>query len=348
MLTQTTPSSYRSRRSWLQRLSPSSTNYVGIDIGVDYVKVATLGEKRDSVRSSRSSEIGWLSRAEFPLPIDPSVPPSPEWVDIVADVLEQRLPRCVDDEFNFAVLSLPATWIHYQTTPKAELGATKSQCDEMFGASIFQSDAHLSAWPAVGGKDHLVVAATADSAARQIADAVANTGYDVQGILPHGVALLMAAPALTSLTPWAVLLLERTGGMVAMRNELGCGMCRNLPACPIASDEPLFLDEIEPWLANIASEVEATQRYTSRLSGEQDKDSPILVCGRTAQMAGVDVALATVLGRPVATWRYGGRHRPSQSAPLLDPQHSDASMAVAISLACCSLQGKGQTGRPSG
>jgi hypothetical protein len=251
----------------------------------------------------------------------------------------------VDADHNHAVISLPLPWIHYQTTSESEIAATQSGCDAMFAASIFQSTAHLSRWPVVAGKDQYLLAATAESAACRIAESIAGIGYHVQAILPHGVALLGAAPTLTSLTPSAVLLLELSGGLVALRNDDGCGLCRNLPACSIPAGQQPFLEEIEPWLQEITSEFNATSRYAARLSGEVDRQSPILICGRAGHIQGMDAALATMLGRPVAVWRYAGRARPHCHASILDPNHSDANIAVSLSLACCGLQSLTTAGR---
>jgi hypothetical protein len=227
-------------------------------------------------------------------------------------------------------------------------------CDAMFAASIFQCKAHVSRWPLVNGGDQYLMAATAESAARRVAEAIARIGYDIQGILPHGVALLHAAPRLTSITPAAVVVLELAGGMVAVGNETGCGLSRHLPACSRSARELPLLEEIEPWLGEVASEVQATLRYASRLSGPHDSQRPILVCGRAAQVPGIDASLASLLGRPVAVWRYAGRTRPDRLASILapnqaeaTPNQAEATLAVSLSLACCGLQSLAGAGRPT-
>jgi len=340
MLAPATQSSGTQRSRWQRPLTRNHTRYVGIDIGIDRVNVATFGARHDRTPTSTGNPaLRWLSQSEFQLPVDPQAAPQPDWVDRVVECLSERLPRCVDGDRNIAVVALPTPWIHYQTTPKTEIQASQSQCDSMFATSIFQSDAHLSKWPVVTGTDQYVIAATAESAACRIAEAIASVGYHVQRILPHGVALLHAAPMLTSMTPSAVLLLELSGGLIALSNENGCGLCRNLLACGTPTGEQHYLDEIEPWLQDIATEVSATSRYVARLNGPIDTQSPILICGRAAHINGVDEAMASMLGRPVATWRYAGRSRPRRQASILDSQRSDSGMAVSLSLACCGIEG---------
>jgi hypothetical protein len=208
----------------------------------------------------------------------------------------------------------------------------------MFGASIFQSAAHLADWPMVVGKGHHVIAATSESAACRIAQSIATVGYRVQSILPHGVALLQAARPLTSLTPSIVLLLEFSGGLIALRNENGCGLCRNLPALPLSAGDDPSVEAMEPWLREIASEVRATSRYAGRWSDDVAAESPVLICGSAAQENGVDAAIATMLGRPVATWRYAGRSRPKCSTCSPGWRRSDPGAAVSISLAYCGFR----------
>jgi hypothetical protein len=338
MLANATQSIVADKIPLLRRLAPGSTRFVGIDIGIDRVKIATFGSRYDQPRTfAGQSSLGWISQSEFLLPVDPQSPAQPDWVDLVADYLADRLPRCIEGDRNNAVIALPMPWIHYQTTPESEIAASQSQCDSMFSSSMFQSKAHLSKWPVVAGKGHYVIAATAESAACRVAESIASVGYQVQSILPHGVALVHAASALTSLTPSVVLLLESSGGLIASCDENGCGLCRTLPARRTQSEDQRFIDELEPWLQVIASEVEATSRYVDRLNGQVDRQSPVLICGRAAQIDGVDAALASMLGRPVATWRYAGRMRPRRQACEHDQQHSDSSMAVSLSLAFCGL-----------
>lgn len=340
MPTSTARPSVSSGVPWLRRIVRDKTRYVGIDVAVDQVRVATFGIQQDSQAGTDHAAFQWLSQSEFKLPIDPRLPPPPDWVDLVVECLSDQLPRCVDGDRNAAVVSLPIPWIHYQTTAEADISASQCQCDAMFAASIFQSNAHLTKWKLATDREQYVVAATAETAACRIAEAISSVGYRVQKILPHGVALLQAAPSLTSLTPSALVLLELSGSLVAMQNDSGCGLCRNLPSCDLASGERIYLEQIEPWLQEIATEVNATCRYVARLSGdgEIDSESPILICGRAAQIQGVDAAIATMLGRPVATWRYAGHSRPRSHQVGVDDRSLDSSLAVSLSLAYCGIQ----------
>ncbi|MFK8111803.1 MAG: hypothetical protein AB8B91_06360 [Rubripirellula sp.] len=320
---------------WL-RFGRMRTNCIGIDIGIDRVRIATFGVPR-GVASSEVSGFRWLAQSEFSLPVDPSLPPQPEWLDVIAKGLRNQLPRCIDGETSVAMVSLPLPWIHYQTMAIADQQATQDQCDAMFSQSIFQSKAFITQWPIATVKEQMA-AAVAESAACRIAEAISGVGYRVNGVLPHGAALLNQAKALTSIAPQAALMLEFSGGVVAIRNEAGaCGLCRNLPACSLPVGESLSRSEIEPWLQEIAQEFDATSRYWSRLSGIRNQEEPVMICGSVAQIDGIDTALASLLGRPVATWRYAGRTRPRTLASSPDPIRCDPSLAVSLSLACAAI-----------
>ncbi|MCP4887443.1 MAG: hypothetical protein GY904_12610 [Planctomycetaceae bacterium] len=74
----------------------------------------------------------------------------------------------------------------------------------------------------------------------------------------------------------------------------------------MAEDRRPHVSELEPWLQQVASEVTATFRYAGRLGGTVNPDLPLLLCGRVAEVPGVDSLLANLLGRPAANWRYAG------------------------------------------
>ena len=328
-----TPPSIATTRPWFRRFLCGRARFVGIDIGVDQVRCATFGVNRESTVASEASELRWLSQTEFTVPVDPKLPPPPDWVEIVVEQLRTRLPRCVDGEQINAVVSLPVPWIHYETCVDSELEVRQTQCDAMFSASIFQSNAHLTSWPIAADKEHCVVAATAESAACRVAEVITDIGYRVSAILPHGVALLRAASALTSLEPSIALLLDMSGGLVAVGNGSGCGLCRNLPACDPNSQEPIYLEQMEPWLQEIASELNATCRYAARSGKSLDPETPVLISGDAAMVPGVDVAIATMSGRPVATWQAANAMRLPHRPPSDDP-----ALAVSHSLAYCGFR----------
>ncbi|MGI9473857.1 MAG: hypothetical protein ACR2NZ_20105 [Rubripirellula sp.] len=319
--------------TWACRLVGGRVSHIGIDIGIDRVKVATLG----SPRGRSEPGLQWVAQSEFPLPVDPQKPSPENWLELVVEQLQKRLPRCVFGNQNFAWISIPLPWIHYQTTTRADLESSRSQCDAMFEASLFQSRSHIVHWPIASDTDSLVVAATAHDASLRVAEAIGKIGYDVQGVVPHGVALINAASTLTSLTPTAVLLLEQTGGLITLRNHNSIGLCRSLPALRHSEDGFPTRDVLDPWLREVSSEVNATIRYAARQGDQIDTDSPILLCGEVAHRKGIDNDLATLIGRPVATWRYAGRNRPANQTSIFDPNASDSSMAVSLSLACSGL-----------
>ncbi|MGB7328490.1 MAG: hypothetical protein WBD31_26675 [Rubripirellula sp.] len=318
------------------------TRYVGIDIGIDRVTVASMGWS-SSNRSSSTNDLalGWVSRSHFKLPMDPWDPPQSDWVDTVAEALRTQLPRCVDGNRVAATISLPPTWVHYQTVVPSEIDATRRQCDAMFGSSLFQSTSHLNHWPVVAGCEPQLVAATSSSAAVAVAQSVASVGYEVQSILPHGAALWHAS-ASTAITPSAILSLEPVGGLISLPSFAGdasnppsCGLCRVLPFCESGAVCSNHCDALEPWLGTVAKEYEATIRYANRVGAEIDTQLPVLICGRLAAIAGVGRMFASMINRPVATWRYAGRIRPNANGPA--NSCDDAREAVAVSLAYCGV-----------
>ncbi len=291
----------RLRRSLARPL----TRFVGIDVGVECARVVSLGAgHRDARRESRGT-LRWLSRHRLSLPIDPLAPPPTDWVQRVINTLQECLPRCVDGDDCLTALSLPLPWVHYQVVASTELTESQRQCDAMFSSSLFNSNAHVGHWPLTVGdavkNEHCVIAAVAESAAIDLAEAVSRLGYQIERILPHGVALIAAAQSMTAIDPACVVLLGRNGGLVAMKNETGCGHCRVLPALPdhvIAASRPhgLTLPAIRPWLSDVAAEVTATRRFAIRSQHTPAGDQPVLLCGDIACIPEVDSMLATLLG----------------------------------------------------
>ncbi len=328
------PSS-QTRSLWSRLLRRDATRFVGIDLGVDRVHVSSLGGLGgQSLRSPQSLQ--WLSRSQCSLPIDPHCAPGPDLVETLCETLRECLPRCVDGEHQYAAIALPPPWIHYETTSLAEIARSQSTCDSMFGASIFQSPAHLNHWPVCDGSGQQVIAATAEKAACAVAQTIASVGYQVQSILPHGEVLIHAAEELTAVPPSVVVLLEPFGGLIAIENLGRCGMCRPLPACG-QTDGPIDrVERIEAWLETVAEEVTATIRYVDRLRGASSSARPVLLCGDVATIAGVDEVLATFLERPVATWQYAKWIRPQGSRDRGEEiTRDDPSRAVSLSLAYC-------------
>ncbi len=339
MLANATKPSLLSTLKLPRPLNQDATRFVGIDIGSDRVHVASIGYTKRRRRNHATGEPfpQWMSSSTFALPIDPSEPPTVELVDLICATIAERLPRCVDGERNVVTLALPLPWVHYETTPLANLAESQTNCDSMFGASVFRSPASLSHWPVCDDQKQHVVAATADLAACRIASAVASVGYLVHSILPHAVALIHTARELTAVDPHSVLLLEPFGGLIATKSGGRCGMCRTLPAFEHRDGTRDGVDELEPYLEVIASEVTATSRYVSRLGSTSDPQAPVLICGSMAKIKGVDEALATMIRRPVATWRYVNRVRPDLShSSSEDVAQFDADCAVALALAHCS------------
>lgn len=329
---------------WLRRvMTKSPTRFVGIDFSIPTVQVATLEANPPSrVEPIRSGDSWcWRNQHQIELPVDPFADVTPELIDHMIDAMCGSLPRCVDGETNVAFLAIPTSWIHYETlhtdtnsqTQEQLQTETQERCDQMFGNSAFRSQAHLSHWPLVKDGTQRMVAATASNTACRIAEGVSGIGYQVQNILPHGVALGFAAPALTSLNPSCVVLLDPVAGLVSITQNGRCGLCRALPPCP---RELAYVDDIDsllPWIDQVVSETLATIKYSARNQVAVDKDAVMMLCGELARMEGMDVAFADRLRRPVATWTYTGDGRPNAETNQHDATRDDAANAVALSLA---------------
>ncbi|QDT10008.1 hypothetical protein [Planctomycetes bacterium K23_9] len=346
-------------------LSQAPASFVGIDIGVRQITVTSIGTGNEKARrkSDRKSALKWQSIVRIPLPVDPISTPSRQWIQQTIDTLVQKLPRTVDGQRIVTSLSLPTTWMHYQVTTANNLENCQSQCDELFQNSIFNSNAHLAHWPMKLAdaetepttpvdnqpptQDALqVVASTSNSAAIKIAQTINSLGYQVHSLLPHGAALVHSAHALTSIAPQSVAMLNFDGGLVAMNRQADdrsaeCGLCRSLPALPhetlqqLQDSEPsngLSLNDIYPWLSDIAAEIVATTQYSQRGSTTVNHPEILLVCGDIATISGVDSALAKLTNLPVAVWRYCGRSRPYQGTKT-HAIGSDGTCAMSLSLA---------------
>lgn len=322
---------------WLRQ----KPRFVGIDVGVQQVRTVGLGTRRGDRR------LGWVAASEFSLPIDPSSPPPPDWVEVVASALSDQLPRCIDGESNLAMIALPLPWIHYETVAAEQIQASEQQCDAMFAASLFQSPAHVCHWPLTPDCEQHVLVATADAAAVRVAEAVAEIGYNVAGILPHGVALAHAAKPLTSVDAVCGVLLEPSGGLVAMFDRDMCGLCRSLPPGEDVVTQfgpDVDVADLQPWLEDVAEEINATCRYSYRLSGTGHAGGAVLIGGAVAAVPEVDVVLAKCLDRPVAKWTYTGARRPASEQWRDDDSlaEHDPCRAVPLSLAyAAASQGTG-------
>lgn len=335
--------------------SPSVASYVGIDIGEQCVRVATLKPE-----GHPGGDLRWADRHQFALPTRRNQEMTPEWLHSVVSSIPLRLPRCIDNEINVAAIALPISWTHYQTVVGHDIPRTRQRCDEMFSASVFHSPAHLCHWPVVGahygkpsGDDQYVIAATAEQTACQIADLIWSSGYTVQSILPHSVVLAHGAEPLTGIDAQCVLWLSHTSALIAVRHQSGVGLTRSLPSVPESilqldqPDRPLDAHALRPYLSQIASEFKATARYAARADIGGVSKKPILIAGPLTEIQGVDEIIATQSNTPVAVWSYLGAKRPATIARDhgRDPEYvrrRDSSFAGALSLAFAAAQGSGR------
>ncbi|PNY34986.1 hypothetical protein C2E31_20425 [Rhodopirellula baltica] len=321
---------------------------MGIDLGESEVRVAGL-------RYRRSGEIEWLQADRFSLPQPIDGEPTSEWLREVMQRLIDRLPRPVDGDNCRAAIALPMSWTQYQTVPGHELSQVRIRSARLFQNSIFRSDTHLCHWPLAGihcghpgSDDQYVVAATARRAACHVLEIASSIGYQVSTMLPHAVAMVHSAYALTQINAQCVLWLGEQGSLISVRHATGVGLARSLPGLPahlVAGQSLCFgsaatsrsrvtLDAfaLRPYLSDIASEFRNTSRYAARNENVHASDLPLLIAGPVSEIPGVDESLATLANTPVARWRFGGNRRPtptSQNSPA-----SDATFSAALSLAC--------------
>ena len=335
------------------------TRFVGIDIGSRKITVATMcvEKSKSGRRNSKSLAKRWKSCHTTEIDLDPNSNPSPEWITTTIEATINGLPRCVFGENNIAVASLPLSWVHHQVVSGKDLEHSRHQCNELFRQSMFESDAHIGHWPIVGLEhgepnedDQFLVSATPSRGACQIAEAVSRVGYSLHSILPHGVALVESAKALTGIDPHAVAMLQIDGGCVAVSHSSGCGLFRTLPQVPVqilrdAGNRCLTLDEVRPWLSDVAAEITATIRYSER-ANMGGKDAPILLSGDACQIPGLDVVIAKLTNRSVARWKFNSLRRPDRRTQSSGQAiHSDTSIttedgryALALSLAQCAVR----------
>ena len=329
--------------SMLPRLA-ERVQFIGIDVGVDRVKLIGLGDGGEASRL-RGPALEWLHRIEFPLPIDPFEPPPQHLVELVCEQLHDQLPRCVDADRMVAAVSLPMPWVLLETTAESQLDVNLTHCDQTFQGSVFQSACHRSHWPMAAEKELRMVAAVAESGARAVAETISQLGYDLRWMLPHGAALMHAAEALTGIPAGSIVLLEPYGGLVTTPADTGC-YSRPLPCATSGVLAHLHVDALESWLEVTANEIDATFRFTARQTGRGIQPSPVLLCGSIAQIDGVSEALASLLEHPVAVWRFaGGEHLDAVRGSHESIASLDPSYAVAFSLAYCASS-EWRSGRP--
>jgi hypothetical protein len=329
------------------------TRWTGMDLDMSVVRVAAIGRLANAsarpVDGSRNSR-QWTTYTKLPLS-DTASPngdfsiDSPtqlrRWIEQLLDVL----PRTVEGYRNCVTLCLPPSWTHYEMTREGDLSLAIANCHALFQNSIFQCDAQIRVWNSSKATDQKVIVAVPYQATIEIARGIRRLGYDVAAIVPHGIAIASAAPALTTLNPICVAMINRLGGLVS---TIGCGddpdqpigLCRHVPRPASAASNDLenvgLLDEIMPQLNSLAREISATMSYANRMNdvrGHEDKENrPVLIAGDLAATPGLDEALASQINLPVAVWRYVFAERPLSSlSPSLEL--IDAEAATSVSLA---------------
>ena len=177
--TRQTASHRVSQTGWLGRVfAKPPSHFVGIDIGIPHVHVATLA---DDV-SDRSAAFSNQHRHRYDLPLDPFDAVTPQSIDHMIERMCDTLPRCVEGEKNIAWLSVPTPWIYYETSTSdhnsdstaAIRPELQNRCDQMFASSAFRSHAHVSHWPIAKDAGMRMVAATASDTVCRIAERVSS------------------------------------------------------------------------------------------------------------------------------------------------------------------------------
>lgn len=334
--------------------------FAGIDVGSDEVRVVSMATSRGDKR------LRWCTADQFSLTTPGEIASTPEIVDLIAAELQTKLPSCLRGISVETNISLPSSWVHYQSTTPTELPSVLAGCDAMFRASLFQSGMHHKVWSSTATGERLTVAAVAETGTSKIADAVSDAGYKVAGVLPGMIAVENAASALTG-TEFRCLLQIDNNACVAVipgldefgqtdHRMLSCRAMRPFPrehSSPGLGDQtprglcrPLpTLNSISQWLMQLSIELRGTSRFCGRPFGFGDDDAaPIMICGSYAEIPGIDAALAQHLGVPIATWTYSGDRRPTSivsdlhgNSKRCQPDNgfrgTDARYATALSLA---------------
>ena len=358
------PSTPQRPRRWRpsQWFSPKADRYVGVELGHDRVRVAALGFDR-----AMPTTLKWYTWTEFELERLSSEMDFDQWLNAALRTLDRRMPRCVDGESTIASLTVPSSWMHYETAVSKEISSVTSRLNGAFMESRFHSAAEVKHWPInVSDERNLVVAVARDPIVK-ISESLSQIGYTINTVLPHGVALIHAASAMTGIQPAAAVSIDSGCGLIAVASDLGCGLCRTLPMLDLAESGSEDLDPLDAawqaWMEQIANEIDTTLRFAGQDSDASDPSHPILLCGNHAGFRGVDERLAYLLNRPVALWQYQGQHRPKNTHPATDSDglqndlgsgsrhqigldgHNDASRSVAISLAYAAANSDLATGR---
>ena len=318
-------STWRRLAACIQR---APTCFVGIDIGSDRVEVSRFDIEAND---SKDPSWQWASQFSFELRQPGKDFETEGWVERVANQLVELLPRCVDQAKPVTCISIPPSWIHYQTTTVEELEQTQQQCDQIFGSSLFRSEAHLAHWPIQDNPAHLQVAAVSRMAATRLAHAVASVGYEVRSMIPPVSAILNSAHALTGMRPEAVILLDPLTANIAVNSEGQTGLCRSLSAPESVRDYSTCGEmELTAWLETIATEFHCTMRFASRLGYDGLAQEPIMIAGRYAEYPGITETIARLTNRPTAAW---GTHFPQRPRTVSPCRKRDASRALSVSLA---------------
>ncbi len=176
------PSPTQRFNSVFTRKASRRASFVGIDIGVQEVRVATLGFQSGDKSTQR---LHWKSKFRFESQTGGPAEPSPEWIQGIVDTLLTRLPRCVDGETQLTAISIPISWTLYQTVPFDGHESAKSESDEVFTQSIFNSRSHTAQWPVVSPDagdvtDHpFILASVSEQLACQLVSSICELGYKV-------------------------------------------------------------------------------------------------------------------------------------------------------------------------
>ena len=120
--------------SWRKKATES---YIGIDIGSDQIEVSRI---RIDPGDHTQSQWQWSSQYSFKLRELGQDFHTVDWVEDVAEQLIEYLPRCVDQAKPMTILSVPPSWIHYQTSMLDEIDQARTQCDQILVPPCFKAN----------------------------------------------------------------------------------------------------------------------------------------------------------------------------------------------------------------
>lgn len=286
--------------------------FVGLDMTDRSVTVVTIDDRSGQPRLTSYQQISHGDQAV-----------AANFETTIMNVAD-RLPRTSEDVRWSTSASIPTSWIRCQTVPldNAASSGTDSHSDrrpaDMFGVRWQGDESSQSCNEVLAPRGALV----------RLATALEECGYLVERLLPRSVSVLHASQSLLDIDAAAVVMIERDGIEVSIKQNQDVGLTRNY----VPTDGMGDASRDKAFQNRVAIEINQALQYAAREDRElYNKERPVLIAGQGAGETRWDRALARHLGRPVATWQLQTEVRGCEQT--LPP-----SAAVAVSAAWSGYQ----------